>query len=163
MGEDIKSISSIITDRTEFWLLGDSELTALSSWPVEVPTKRTSNFDPSGAMTWESTPREVKPVLKPVLKTTGAPKKGCTASFIKGWVLMKFRFASESSLLLLGQVPAISPSIRNTQMSLMEMIMIFPKLSLKVIKNPSNTERFQNSVKKVLPFIWRLNYEGNLP
>ena len=157
MGEDIRSISSIITDRTEFWLLGDSELTALSSWPVEVPTKRTSNFDPSGAITWESTPREVKPVLRPVLNTTGAPKKGWTASFIKGWVLMKFRFASESSLLLLGQVPAIILSIRNTQMSLKEMIMIFLKRfhhrnRTKVIKNPTCLGIPQENDAMCLPF-----------
>ena len=49
---------------------------------------------------------EVKPVLNPVRNRTGDPKNGETASFMRGWVLMKLRFASESSLLLLGQEPA---------------------------------------------------------
>ena len=102
---DISSISSMITVLVVVRLFGDSELTALRRWPVELPTKITSNLEPSGAMTWASTSMAVKPVLKPVLSRTGDPKKGGTASFIRGWVLMKFRFASVSSLLLLGQEP----------------------------------------------------------
>ena len=48
---DETSISSMITVLVEVRLFGERELTALSSWPVEVPTKRTSNFVPSGVAT----------------------------------------------------------------------------------------------------------------
>ena len=46
-------------------------------------------------------------MLSPVLIRTGWLKNGGTASFINGWVLMKFKLASLSSLLLFGQDPVM--------------------------------------------------------
>ena len=57
--------------------------------------------------TWGSTAIEVKAMLSPVLIRTGWLKNGGTASFINGWVLMKFKLASLSSLLLFGQDPVM--------------------------------------------------------
>ena len=45
------SISSMITVLVLAMLLGAKELTAFSSCPLEVPTKITSNFEPSGVAT----------------------------------------------------------------------------------------------------------------
>ena len=117
-GFDISSISSMMTVLVEILLLGARELTALMRCPVEVPTKSTSNLEPSGAITCGSTSMAEKPVLNPVLRRTGDPKKGDTASFIRGWVLMKFKFASVNSLLLLGQDPEIKEAFRNSYITL---------------------------------------------
>jgi hypothetical protein len=99
------SISSMMTVLVVTTLFGDNELTALSSCPVEVPTKITSNLDPSTAVTCGSTAMDVKAMFRPVRIRTGWLKKGGTASFMSGWVLMKFKLASVSSLLLFGQEP----------------------------------------------------------
>ena len=44
-------------------------------------------------------------MLSPVRMRTGWLKKGGTASFMSGCVLMKFKLASFNSLLLFGQDP----------------------------------------------------------
>ena len=49
--KDATSISSMMTVLVLAMLLGANELTALSSCPLDVPTKITSNFEPSGVDT----------------------------------------------------------------------------------------------------------------
>ena len=51
MGGSATSISSMITVLVLAVLFGASELTAFNSCPLEVPTKITSNFEPSGVDT----------------------------------------------------------------------------------------------------------------
>ena len=68
-------------------------------WCCQCDQKRQSE-------TWGSTAIEVNAMLSPVRMRTGWLKKGGTASFMRGCVLMKFKLASFNSLLLFGHEPA---------------------------------------------------------